>query len=154
MNVSEAKFEYPVFGFEPDSLGWECANLDEMTECREVVLQKLWPESLELIDSSGRRWVVNSTRRTGRAGGWLIWFLSSLLWAHRCRIDFDLEPRPSVTLSEVQDRACTVMKMVQEPDDYTDERKAETAQLLADIRQTKSIAELAPVLNWPAFGDF
>lgn len=69
-------------------------------------------------------------------------------------ITWDLEPMSPLTLAEVQDLACETTTRFGEDDDWNDELKAETASEIARIRKARSIAELAPILNWPSFASY
>lgn len=155
VGVTEAQFVFPVFGFEPEQiLGWQCDGPEGPAVIRENTFRVEKLRNLELVDASGRRWSLKSLRRLGRAGRLISWLLLTPLGSSRCRIEWDLEPMPPLSLTDVQDLACETTARFGEDDDWNDELKAETADLIARIRKARSIAELAPILNWPSFASY
>jgi hypothetical protein len=102
----------------------------------------------ELIDADARRWRVLSIRRTGRAGS-----LLSLLWIFgppQSRIEQELEPLPSASLAEVQQRARDAMELSRE-DYYGDDGQAEYRSTLRKIGKTRSISKLYDLLQPDTF---
>lgn len=152
VNAEEAGFDFPVFGFEPEqTVGWQCDGPEGFATVCESTFRSQWPKTLELVDACGRRWAVKSVRRVKRSGGLIKWLLLAPLGMNRCLIHWDLDPLPSLTLAEVQELACDAIARFGELDDWNKELEAETAGMIAQIRGANSIAQLAPILNWPSF---
>jgi hypothetical protein len=130
MKTAEAGFSFPVLGFTLDLEIWGFQDLDRLTKCGPRTLKEDIQCGMELIDAEGRRWVVRSIKRTGRAGS----LLSMLLpfGPPQSRIEHELEPLEQVTLEDVRRRACAAMRAFAENYVEGDEGKAEFEQLLVD----------------------
>jgi hypothetical protein len=152
MKTAQVDFSYPVLGFTPDLENWGFRDLNTLTSCGPRTLKDGSQIGMELIDANGRRWVVRSVQRTGRAGSLISWLASSLLSATpQSRIEHELEVVEPLSLMQVQDRACASLEAF--PQDYCaeDERETVLASLLAKVRETKTVAEIFDVLQPDTF---
>lgn len=148
MKTVQAGFRFPVLGFTTDSDVWGLPDLGALTTCGPRTLKEGLQLGMELIDAEGRRWVVRSVRRTGRAGS----LLSVLLFSpSQSRIEHDLEPLASISLEEAQTRVCAAMEA--HPDFWCedDERDTVLPARLAEVRSTATIAGIHEVLGLDSF---
>jgi hypothetical protein len=107
---------------------------------------------MELVEPSGRRWVVRSVRRLGRAGGLVSWLISSLLTASpQSRIEQELDALPALTLAETQARVCDAMKAHPEFWCEPDEFETVLPQRLAEVRATTRISQIHETLGLDTF---
>ena len=104
---------------------------------------------MELVDAGGRRWVVRSVQRTGRAGS----LLSLLLpfGPAQSRIEHELEPLEPVSLKAVQARVCASMEA--HPDFWCeeDERNTVLPARFGEVKSTATIAGIHEVLGLDSF---
>ena len=151
MKTAQADCRFPVLGFTPDADVWGFPDMDGLTSCGPRTLKKDMQSGMELVDADGRRWVVRSVRRTGRAGSLLPWLLRSLLATPQWRIEHELEPLPPVSLEEAQARVCAAMAA--HPDYWCeeDERATVLPARLAEVRATKTIAGIHDRLGLDTF---
>ncbi len=92
---SDIAFELPVATVTAKGKRWLCRNLDHLTLIPSIQLQDERFLGMKITDASGRRWVVRSIRKIGRAERWTIFhviFFSPPDW----RVDFMLEQLPPV----------------------------------------------------------
>lgn len=151
MKTADAKFQFPVLGFTPDREIWGFQNLGTLTSCGPRTLKDNMQVGMELIDSDGRRWIVRSVRRTGRGKPLLPWLISFILSTPQSRVEHELDELESVSLAEVQDRACASLEAF--PDDYCadDQREEILEPLLAQVRSAESIARIYELLGLDSF---
>lgn len=152
MKTAEAGFHFPVLGFTPDLEIWGFQDLNTLTSCGPRTLKENMQIGMELVDSDGRRWIVRSVTRTGRAESWLAGIVSRLLTGKpQSRIEHELEALEPLTLREVQARACASLEAF--PEDYGqyDESDNVLPPLLAEVRATKDIGSLLPLLGLDSF---
>lgn len=147
MKTSEASFKFPVLGFTPDREIWGFPDLDRLSKCGPRTLKEDAQNGMELIDASGHRWRVLSTRRTGRAGSWLRLLLT---WMPQSRIEHELEPLPDVELAEVQERARQALSLSRD-DYYGKEGQAEYKAMVRSIGKARSIAKIYDLLQPDTF---
>lgn len=152
MKTAEVEFRFPVLGFTPDREIWGFQDIDTLTSCGPRTLKDHMQIGMELIDADGRRWIVRSVRRTGRAGSFLSW-LGSLVFLStpQSRIEHELDALEPVSLADGQARACASLEAY--PHDYCADDEMETvlAPLLAEVRRTKAIAEIHGLLGLDSF---
>ena len=150
MKTSDVDFHYPVLGFTPaDQEIWGFPDLDRLTKCGPRTLKNDLQAGMELIDADGRRWIVRSVQRTGRAGSWLSMLLP--FGPPQSRIEQDLESLDPVSLKEVQNRACAAMEAHEESFVEGGDRDEEFLPLLAEIRRTTAIAQIYELLQPDTF---
>ena len=152
MKSSEIDFSFPVLGFTRDRENWGFPDLDRLTKCGPRTLKENMQEGMELIDASGRRWRVQSVRRTGRAGSLLD--LLPGFGPPQSRIEQGLEALPRLALAEVQQRTRESLETFKS--DYTgfEGDEAEFRLLLEKISQARSIAELYELLQPDTFESY
>lgn len=151
MKTADAGFEFPVLGFTPDLEIWAFPDLNTLTSCGPRSLKDKMHIGMELVDATGRRWIVRSATRTGRAESWLSWAISRLLSTPQSRVELELEMLEPLSLAEVQARVCAALEAF--PEDYGqyDESDNVLAPLLAQVRATKDIASLPTLLGLDSF---
>lgn len=151
MKTAEAKFNFPVLGFTPDREIWGFRDLDTLTSCGSLTLKKDMQVGLELVDADGRRWIVRSVRRAGRARPLLAWLVVSALAGPTWRIEQELEELESVSLGEARERARVAIETFS--DDYCaeDEREEILEPLLAQVKSAESIAQIYDLLQPDTF---
>src|SRR3990167_7537060 len=99
MKTAQADFRFPVLGFTTDSDVWGLPDLDALTTCGPRTLTEGLQVGVELVDAEGRRWIVSSVLRTGRAGS----LLSRLMpGPAQFRIVHELELLAPLSLADVQ----------------------------------------------------
>ena len=100
---------------------------------------------MELIDADGRRWLVRSFQRTGRAGS----LLSLLLpfGPPQSRVEQELEGLPPISIEDLRGRACDAMEA--DVDSYLngDPREKEFEPLLTKVREARSVTEIYDLLQ-------
>jgi hypothetical protein len=152
VKTREANLRFPVLGFTPDHEIWGFPDINTLTSCGPRTLKDNLQAGLELIAADGRRWIVRSVRRVGRARPLVPWLVSALLTATpQSRIEHELEEVESVTLSEAQARACASLRAFPQDFGADDEDDPVLEQRLADIRSTKTIAAIHDVLGLDSF---
>jgi len=151
MRTAQAGFRFPVLGFTKDSDVWGLPDLDALTTCGPRTLKDGMQIGMELVDTEGRRWLVRSVQRTGRAGSLLSWLLPG---PALFRIEHELEPLAPIPLAEVQARVCDAMKA--HPDYWCedDERDTVLPARLAEVSATATIAAIHEVLGLDSFHDY
>ncbi|MDP2009211.1 MAG: hypothetical protein Q8K11_03440 [Phenylobacterium sp.] len=152
MKTAQAGFRFPVVGFTPDLEMWAFQDLDTLTSCGPETLRDNLQIGMELVDADGRRWIVRSVTRTGRAESVLKSLLSMLMFAKpQSRIEHELDALEPLSLEEVKARACAMLEAF--PEDYGqyDESDNVLAPLLAEVRRAKDIASLPELLGLDSF---
>jgi len=152
MKTHEVDFHFPVLGFTPGKDIWAFPDLNTLTSCGPKTLREGMQADMELVGADGRRWIVRSLRKTGRAEPFAIWLISHLLSTPLSRIEHDLDPMAPVTLDEVKARVCQSMEL--HPGYYGDSDTVEDDEVqsqLASVRSAKSIAEIQEVLGLDSF---
>ncbi len=149
MMTTQAAFGFPILGFTPDREIWGFQNLDALTRCGPRTLKDDMQAGMELIDADGRRWLVRSVRRTGRAGS-LLSLLLSFGYA-QSRIEQELEPLPPVTLEEAKARACAAVEAFSSDYCQDDERDTVLAPLLEQVKASATIADIYRILQPDTF---
>lgn len=149
MRTAQVDFCFPVLGFTTDSDIWGLPDLDALTTCGPRTLKEGLQIGMELVDSEGRRWVVRSVRRTGRAGSLLSLLLP--LGPAQLRIEHELEPLAPTSLADVQARVCEGMRS--HPDFWCedDERDTVLPARLAEVNATAAISAIHEVLGLDSF---
>lgn len=148
MKTAQADFRFPVLGFTTDSDVWGMRGLDSLTTCGPRTLAEDMQVGMELVDAAGRRWIVRSVQRNGRAGS----LLSRLLSAPaQFRIEHELEPLAPMSLTDVQARVCAAMRA--HPDFWCEEEERDTVlpARLADVNAVATIADIHEVLGLDSF---
>ena len=152
MKTSEAGFSFPVLGFTRDRENWGFPNLDRLTKCGPRTLKENMQDGMELIDAGGRRWRVQSVRRTGRAGSLLN--LLPGFGPPQSRIEQELEVLPPLSLAEVRQRTRESLETFRS--DYTgfEGDEAEFGSLLDRIGQAGSVTEIYELLQPDTFESY
>jgi hypothetical protein len=151
MKTGDVDFHFPLLGFTPDREIWGFPDIATLTSCGPRTLKENMQADMELVDIDGRRWIVRSVRRVGRAQPLIPWLLSALLSTPQSRIEQELDQLESLTLGEVQDRACASLNAF--PQDWGAEGEDDPVleQRLGEVRATRSIAEIHDVLGLDSF---
>lgn len=142
MKSAEARFKFPVLGFTPDREIWGFQDLNALTSCGPKTLKDDMQRGMELVDGDGRRWVVRSVRRTGRAEPLLLWLLSSVLSTPQSRIEQELDELEPVSLAEIKERVCASLEAFSQDYCADDEREEGLEPLLAQVRSADSVARI------------
>ena len=148
MRTTQANFRFPVLGFTTDMDVWGLPDLDALTTCGPRTLKDGLQLGMELVDADGHCWVVNSVRRTGRAGS----LLSRLLFSpSQLRIEHELEALQTLSLAETRERVCAAMTA--HPDFWCEEveRDVVLPLRLAEVKRAATIAGIHEVLGLDSF---
>lgn len=148
MKTSQADFRFPVLGLTTDLDVWGLPDLDALTTCGSRTLKDGLQLGMELIDADGRRWLVHSVKRIGRAGSL---FRRLLYSPAQLRIEHELEALQPVSLAETQDRVCAAMKA--HPDFWCQEDELDTVlrAQLAEVTAATTISGIHDVLGLDTF---
>jgi hypothetical protein len=151
MRTGDADFHFPVLGFTPDREIWGFPDLSTLTSCGPRTLKDNMQSGMELIDVDGRRWLVRSIRRTGRAKPLMAWLLSCVLSTPQSRIEHELDCVDPVMLEDVKARVCAAMEAF--PQDYCEADELETLfhERLASVRAARNIAVIHELLGLDSF---
>lgn len=152
MKAAAADFHFPLLGFTPDGDIWGFPDIDTLTSCGPRTLKENMQTGMELVDVDGRRWIVRSVRRVGRARPLLPWLVSALLTSTpQFRIEHEVEQLAAITLGEAQARACAALRAF--PQDYgaEDENDPVLKQRLAEVIGTRTIAAIHDVFGLDSF---
>lgn len=152
MKSSEVDLSFPVLGFTRDRENWGFSDLERLTKCGPRTLKENMQEGMEIIDANGRRWRVQSVRRTGRAGSLLD--LLPGFGPPQSRIEQQLEALPSLSLAEVQQRTRESLETFRS--DYTgfERDEVEFRLLLENISQARSIADIYELIGADTFESY
>ncbi len=143
---------FPVLGFTPDGDIWGFPDLDTLTSCGSMTLKKNMQLDMELVDSRGRRWLVRSIRRLGRARPLVPWLIDLLLTAvPRFRIEQVLEEMTPLTLEEIKARASAAVELTSEYYCAEDERDEILVPLLDQVRAASDVAQIHELLGLDSF---
>lgn len=152
MKTTEAGFHFPVLGFTPEPAMWGFEDLNTLTSCGPLTLKHNSQIGMELVDADGRRWIVRSVTRIGRAESLWAAVVSLLLYGKpQSRIEHELEALEPLTLGEVQARACAWLEAFPEDHEQYDESDNVLPPLLAQVRAAKDIGSLLPLLGLDSF---
>lgn len=151
MKTADVDFRFPLLGFTPDREIWGFPDTATLTSCGPRTLKENLQSDMELVDIDGRRWIVRSVRRLGRARPLIPWLLSALLSTPQSRIEHELEQLQPVSLGQVQERACASLKAFPQDWGAEDEHDPVLEERLAEVRATRSIAEIHDVLGLDSF---
>nr|WP_157034134.1 hypothetical protein [Sphingomonas sp. Y57] len=90
---SDIEFELPLLTITADGERWNCRRLSDLTRVAPSQLKAGKFLGMEIIEDSGRRWVVRSIRKIDRPERWHI--LNMLLFSPRdWRVEYMLEELP------------------------------------------------------------
>jgi hypothetical protein len=151
MKTAEANFRFPVLGFTPDREIWGFADMNTLTSCGPQTLKDDLQSGMELIDSDGRRWIVRSIRRTGRAQSLIASLVARVLSTPQSRIEHELDELEPVSMSEVRDRASDSLEAFSQDYCAEDERDEVLVPLLANVRSATSVASIHELLGLDSF---
>ena len=148
MKTRDTDFVFPVLGFTPDKEIWAFEDMETLTSCGPRTLKNNIQIGMELVDSDGRRWIVRSVTRLGRAyslsRSMLTLFLSAII---QSRIEEEIEPLEPLSLTEVKARVCAALEAF--PEDFGQylETDNELAPFLAQVRADPNIASIPKMLG-------
>lgn len=152
MKVQDANIRFPAIGFRTDGVPHGFDDLNELTTCGPRTLKKQHQVDMEIVDADGRRWVVRSVRRTGRALPLLQWLLWAVLEAgSRSRVEYELDTMQPVSLADVKARVRAWMESDPIPSVEGEETDEEE---LARIDAADSIAEVRRNLGIDGFDGY
>lgn len=155
MKTSEAGFRFPVLGFTPEPQIWAFPDMDTLTSCGPRTLKDNLQIGMELVDADGRRWIVRSVTRIGRAKPWLTSVVELLMYAKmQSRIEHELDALEPLSLDEVKARACAMVEAF--PEDYGHYVESDNllAPMLAEVHAAKDIASLPDLLGLDSFKSY
>lgn len=148
MKTVQVDFRFPVLGFTTDADVWGLPDLDALTTCGPLTLKDGLQLGMELIDADGRRWIVRSVQRTGRAGS----LLTRLFFGPRLsRIEHELDQLQPVSLGDVQARVCAAMEAHADFWCEQDEIATVLPARLAEVKATATISGIHEVLGLDSF---
>jgi hypothetical protein len=152
MKTQEVDFRFPVLGFTRDREIWGFPDINTLTSCGPRTLKNNMQAGMELVDADGRRWIVRSVRRVGRARPLVKWVVSALLTGTpQFRIEHELEQLESVTLSEAQARVCASLRAFQEDFGAEEQDGVFFERRVAEVSNTRTIAAIHDVLGLDSF---
>ena len=151
MKTSQVDFHFPVLGITPDKDIWAFPDRNTLTSCGPETLRDSKEDGMELVDADGRRWLVNSIRRTGRATSWLRWLVDRLISTPQSRIEHDLTVLTPVTLEEVKARVCESMEAFPQYYSESYERDAVVDEQIVSVRSAEKIADIPDFLGLDSF---
>lgn len=151
MRSTEAGMLFPVLGFTPDGDIWGFADLNTLTSCGPLTLKDNLQLDLELVDSSGRRWVVRSIRRMGRGRPLFPGLLLDLLATPQSRIEQEVEELSPLTFEEIQARAIAAVELTSDNYCADDERDEILVPLLDQVRAASDVAQIHELLGLDSF---
>jgi hypothetical protein len=152
VRTQDAGFRLPVLGFTLDREIWGFSDIDTLTSCGPRTLKDNMQVGMELIDADGRRWIVRSVQRVGRARPLLPWLVSAILTGSpQSRIEHELEQLEIVTLGEVQARVCASLRAFPQDFGAEDENDPILEQRLAEVGDTRAISDIHDVLGLDSF---
>ena len=147
--AGDAGLRFPVLGFTADLEIWGFPDLDRLTKCGPRTLKEGKQVGMELVDADGRRWVVRSLRRTGRAGSLLS--LPFIFGQPQSRIEQELEPMPPLRIDELRRRARAAMEAHAINYLEGDDPDLEFRPLLTRVGKSRSVAEIYDLLQPDTF---
>ena len=151
MKTSDVDFEFPVLGFTENKDIWGFPDLNTLTSCGPITLKENLQDGMELIDARGKRWRVESIRRTGRGRPLLRWLFDAVLSTRQSRIEHELTELDPVTLAEAKQRTCEAINAFAENYCAEDERDTVLEPLLAQVRAAADIGSLYELLQPDSF---
>jgi hypothetical protein len=151
MKTAEANFHFPVLGFTPDLEIWGFPDMNTLTSCGPQTLKDDLQTGMELIDSDGRRWLVRSIRRTGRAQSLIASLVARVLSTPQSRIEHELDVLEPVSMAELRDRACASLEAFSQDYCAEDERDEVLVPLMAKVRSAKNVAVIHELLGLDSF---
>jgi hypothetical protein len=150
MKTAEIDFHFPVLGFTSDEI-WGFQDLDRLTRCGPRTLKENVQLGMELVDADGRRWIVRSVGRTGRAGSFVSLLLFFIFGPPQSRIEHELEPMTELPMEEVRRRACAAMKANAINYLEGDDPDLEFRPLLRKVGRARSVREVYDLLQPDTF---
>jgi len=135
--------------FTADKEIWGFQDLDRLTKCGPRTLKDGTQLGMELVDADGRRWIVRSFRRTGRAGS----FPSLLLifGPPQSRIEHELEVLAPLSIEDVRRRALAAMETHSINYLEGDDPDLEFKPLLGQLGKARSVQEIYDLLQPDTF---
>jgi hypothetical protein len=149
---TEIEFEFPLLGISSDADLWGFPDARSLSICGPRTVRENMQVGMELIEPSGRRWVVRSVRRRGRAGNLLSWMVTAVLsGVPQSRIEHEVEAMPSAKLADVKQRVVNAMRM--HPDFWCEPDEFDTVlpQRLAEVQAIRAIREVHDILGLDTF---
>lgn len=154
MKADEAGLQFPVLGVSKDKDCWGFKDLNDLTVCGRMTLRDGLQDGMELIDVAGSRWRVDRIQLIRPLESPLKRLFTWFLWSPGFRIQQNLSPLSPLSLQETQERVCAAMQAY--PLHWCEEYEIETVFIdrLAEVRATKTIAEIHEVLGLTTFREF
>ena len=144
-------FAYPLLCFTKDGDVWAVSDEFELTTCGPQTLASGLQVGMDLVDAAGHCWRVKSVRHIGYPPLSRRSFRPFL--ARLRRIEHEFESMPSLSLEEAQDRVCAALEAFPEYWCELEDKDTVLPERKADIRRTRSIAEIHDVLGLDSFGE-
>lgn len=138
--------------FTPELQAWSYRDLGSLTECGPQTLSEERQTGVVIIDSDGRRWVVRSVRRIGRAKPLLTWLWGFMVGGARWRLEQALESLAPLTLTEMRDFACASIQANWEYYCLDDEKEEVLEPLIQEVRAAQSVAQIFRLIDPDGIG--
>lgn len=151
MKSTQAEMRFPVIGFTPDGDIWGFPDLNTLTSCGPLTLKENLQLDLQLVDSSGRRWVVRSIRRLGRGRPLFPGLLLDLLSTPQSRIEQEIDELSPLTLEEIKARVIAAVELTSDNYCAEDERDEILVPLLEQVRTASDVAQIHELLGLDSF---
>ncbi len=143
-------FAFPVLCFTRDGDIWAVRDAFELTTCGPQTLADGVQVGMDLVDACGHCWRVKSVRQVGYPP---LSLRSFRLFGSRLRcIEHELETMSGLSLEEVQERVCAALDAYPEYWCELADKDTDLPQRKAEVRQTRSIADIHEVLGLDYFG--
>lgn len=154
MDAEEAEMQFPVLGLSQDGDCWGFWDLNGLTVCGQETLRDGLQNGMELVDATGSRWRVDRIHLVKPLESPLKRLFTWFLYSPGYRIRQDLTPLGKLTLEETQERVCSAMQA--HPLHWCEEVEVETVlvERIAEVRATKSIAEIHDILGLDTFRSY
>jgi hypothetical protein len=151
VKTAEIDFHFPVLGITPDKSIWAFPDRDVLTSCGPHTLRDNMQDGMELVDADGRRWMVESIQRTGRASSWLQWLIDRLISTPQSRIEHELTALDPVTLDEVKARVREAIETFPETYSDSNERESVLGEQIGNVMSAQKIADIPDILGLDSF---
>ena len=154
MKTQDADLYFPVLGLSADHDIWGFWDLNGLTVCGPKTLQDGMQDGMELIDANGSRWRVEKVTKLRSLEPWPMRMVTRLLYPPGYRIEQDVTPMAPLDLAAVQDRVCDAMQA--HPLFWCEPSELETVlvERLAEVRSTRTIADIHHVLGLDTFRQY
>lgn len=154
MIAADVDLQFPVLGLSADTDVWGFWDLEGLTVCGPKTLEDGLQNGMELVDAAGRRWRVDGVRKLRPLEPWFKRMLTAFLYPPGYRIEQDLTAMEPLELQAVQERVCEAM--LAHPLFWCEPSELDTvlAERIAEVRSTRTIADIHHVLGLDTFRQY